>query len=171
MGEPLDTGDEMGSGRGEEAAIGDAVADLTARAMPHPWSASQIRESLSSPRACLMCEEGAAGDLIGFVLGRRVDRDVVEVDLVAVDPDHRRRGIGRRVLAEMVAAEQTDGVREFRLELAADNVAALGLYTSVGFVVVGQRARYYPDGEDALLLTLTAEGAAGRDGHDERRGP
>ena len=157
------------TGRGEEDAIAASVASLAADAMDHPWSAAQIREALASPSACLMCHEDDSGALAGFVLGRRVDRDVVEVDLVAVAPGKRRTGIGRALLEELIAAERNGGVAEFRLELAASNAAALALYSAVGFVVVGRRARYYPDGEDALLLTWTAEDAVGSAGRDERR--
>jgi ribosomal-protein-alanine N-acetyltransferase len=42
-----------------------------------------------------------------------------------------------------------------QLELAATNAPALALYQGLGFVVVGRRSRYYPDGEDALLLSRT----------------
>ena len=170
MGEPLESSDRQAEGRGEETAIAEAVAALAARAMPHPWSASQVRETLASPRSCLVCQESERGDLVGFVLGRRVDSDVVEIDLVAVDPSARRRGVGRRLLKEMIAAERSDGVESFRHELAAGNAAALALYVAVGFVVVGRRARYYPDGEDALLLTLAAEDAVDGAGRGERRG-
>ena len=39
-------------------------------------------------------------------------------------------------------------------DLRASNGAARGLYEASGFVVVGRRPRYYPGGEDALLMTL-----------------
>jgi len=155
--------------RWEKDSIVASVAALAARAMDRPWTTGQIHDALASPSACLMCHDDASGALAGFVLGRRVDRDVVEVDLVAVAPERRRAGIGRALLEELIAAERDGGVTEFRLELAASNAAALALYSAVGFVVVGRRARYYPDGEDALLLTWTAEDAEGGAGRAERR--
>ncbi len=169
MGERLDDGAAERNGRGEEDAIAGAVAALVARSMDHPWSVGQIGEALASPRACLVCQEDRDGGLIGFTLGRRVDRDLVEIDLVAVAPECRRAGVGRTLLEALLAAERGDGVTEFRLELAAGNAAALGLYSAVGFVVVGRRARYYPDGEDALLLSWTAEDAEAGSGRGERR--
>ena len=38
------------------------------------------------------------------------------------------------------------------LEVRAGNVAAQQLYGAAGFMQDGRRPRYYPDGEDALLL-------------------
>ena len=170
VGERLDTVAGERTRRGEEAALVEAIAGLVDRAMDHPWSADQVRDALASPRACLVCDEDEQARLRGVVLGRRVDRAVVEIDLVAVDPDHRRAGIGRGMLEALMAVEREGGVAEFRLELAASNAAAFALYGSVGFVVVGRRARYYPDGDDALLLTWTAEDAAESAGASERSG-
>lgn len=38
------------------------------------------------------------------------------------------------------------------LEVKASNQGALSLYSKLGFDEVGRRHRYYPNGEDALLL-------------------
>ncbi len=38
------------------------------------------------------------------------------------------------------------------LEAALRNVAARGLYDAMGFAFIGQRRRYYAEGEDALVL-------------------
>ena len=157
----------MSEMRGENASVSEAIHRLATRAMDHPWTASQIASALASEFACLMLHSAAGAseaadaklDLTGFVLGRRVAVDLVEIDLVAVDPDHRRQGIGRDLLEELIASEAAVGVREFNLELASQNAAALALYSSAGFVVVGRRSRYYPDGDDALLLTRTLEEA------------
>jgi ribosomal protein S18 acetylase RimI-like enzyme len=91
------------------------------------------------------------------VLARWTDEDLIEIDIVAVHPGHRRRGIARRLLASLMGEARRCGLREARLELATDNEEALSLYTGLGFVVVGRRARYYPDGSDALLLSWNAE--------------
>jgi len=155
---------------GEKESVIEGVCALIGRAMAHPWSAESVRSALDSDRACLVWEEDEAARVIGCVVGRRVAVDLVEVDLVAVDPEWRREGRGRRLLRELIAVEREGGVREFRLELSADNVGARALYEGVGFVVVGRRARYYPDGEDALLLTWTVRDGTGAEGSDHRRG-
>ena len=91
--------------------------------------------------------------VIGFVLSRRI-LDLLEIDLVGVDPMSRRGGVAARLLARLIEAERVAGLVEARLELSASNSAASALYAGLGFVVVGRRPRYYPDGSDALLLTL-----------------
>ena len=157
----------MGSGRethfgegvpeGDRGALQAALADLTARAMPHPWTGDQLGAALADPRVRLRLRAGEVGpDPIACVLGRAVASDLVEIDLVAVDPAHRRRGVGRALLEAFLAEAAAAGARECRLELARDNAAAFALYVGVGFVVVGRRERYYPDGADALLLSWRA---------------
>ena len=122
--------------------------------MPHPWSEAQVASALASETACLAVEAEPDSDrLVALVLGRQLAHDLVEIDLVAVASESRRQGRGRGLLEGFLTSQQARGIREFTLELAASNTAAMALYSSVGFVVVGRRARYYPDGDDALLLT------------------
>jgi ribosomal-protein-alanine N-acetyltransferase len=92
--------------------------------------------------------------VVAFILARAV-ADEAEVLTLAVDPPHRRSGIGR-VLVEAVALNAAAaGARSLFLEVASDNDAALGLYRAAGFSPVGQRPAYYRRGAgavDALVL-------------------
>jgi ribosomal-protein-alanine N-acetyltransferase len=104
------------------------------------------------PEARVRMAEGGDGAPLGFVLARWIV-DLLEIDLVEVRTEHRRRGIARSLLDELIEDETGAGIAQARLELAASNDPALGLYTGLGFMVVGRRTRYYPDGDDALLLS------------------
>jgi len=150
------------SGEGEKDPLLTGVTDLVASAMDHPWSFSQISDALSADNSILVTrksgqDSGENEPLEGLVLGRRLDFDLTEIDLVAVDPERRRLGIGGEVLTQFLSGEVAEGVVEVRLEMSSENVPARALYESKGFVVVGRRARYYPDGADALLFTWRAQ--------------
>jgi [ribosomal protein S18]-alanine N-acetyltransferase len=81
--------------------------------------------------------------------------DEMHILNLAVHPEHRRRGIARRLLAEGLAQARTLGAELAWLEVRTSNLAAQALYKSFAFKVVGRRPRYYEDTqEDALLLTL-----------------
>ena len=59
------------------------------------------------------------------------------------------RGIGRRMMTELL--EDADSVTY--LEVRTDNPTAIALYTSLGFVTVGLRKRYYrASGADAFTM-------------------
>jgi ribosomal-protein-alanine N-acetyltransferase len=70
---------------------------------------------------------------------------------LAVDPEARRRGVGRRLLEASVRDLAAQGVKTLYLEVRASNVAAQALYDDQGWTRQGVRKGYYLDGEDAVL--------------------
>ncbi len=81
--------------------------------------------------------------------------DEAHVATLAVNPDYRSRGIGRRLMATALLDAYQKGARKSLLEARQSNQYALHLYYGFGFEMVGIRPGYYPDNhEDALLLTL-----------------
>lgn len=72
---------------------------------------------------------------------------------LAVHPQHRRRGLARRLLETAMARARDLGAQVAWLEVRPSNHPALNLYHSLGFKKMGRRPRYYEDTqEDALLL-------------------
>lgn len=111
-------------------------------------------------RRCLVARANR-GDVVGVVAGLR-QLDEVHVLDIAVAAAMRRRGIGQRLLTELIRQERADGADGVTLEVRRSNVAAIALYRRLGFTVEGERPRYYPDGEDALLLWQRAAAAGPR---------
>jgi ribosomal-protein-alanine N-acetyltransferase len=64
----------------------------------------------------------------------------------------RRAGLGAALVAAAMARAAAAGAAAMYLEVASGNGPARALYERAGFVRVGRRARYYPDGGDALVL-------------------
>ncbi len=70
--------------------------------------------------------------------------------------------MARLLLAHAVQAAREAGCLNGYLEVRPGNEAALGLYSQFGFVTAGRRPLYYADtGEDALILSVCLESAAG----------
>jgi ribosomal-protein-alanine N-acetyltransferase len=81
--------------------------------------------------------------------------DEVHIGTIAVHPEHRRLGIGRQLVARVLAICVARGARTAYLEVRRSNLPAQALYLQMGFEIVGVRRRYYHDNnEDALLMTL-----------------
>jgi ribosomal-protein-alanine N-acetyltransferase len=77
-----------------------------------------------------------------------------EIHTIGVDPAYQGRGVGRRMLDELlkIAAESV-----VHLEVRTDNATAIALYRSVGFTEVGVRKRYYRiSGADAYTMRREA---------------
>jgi ribosomal-protein-alanine N-acetyltransferase len=104
----------------------------------------------------LLVARGAPDDpapLLGFLAAQQV-LDELHVLALAAHPGARRRGIGTALLGMALGTARAAGVRVTHLEVRPSNPVAREFYARHGFAVVGCRPRYYPDGEDALLLTL-----------------
>jgi ribosomal-protein-alanine N-acetyltransferase len=72
---------------------------------------------------------------------------------LAVKPELQGAGRGRRLLDGVLSILAGYGVKRVRLEVRPSNERALALYESVGFDRLARHEEYYPDGEDALLMT------------------
>jgi ribosomal-protein-alanine N-acetyltransferase len=82
----------------------------------------------------------------------RVAADEAEILTIGVAPEARRLGVGRGLLAAAMRRAASAGAAAMFLEVASTNTPARALYENAGFVRVGRRARYYPNGGDALVL-------------------
>lgn len=90
--------------------------------------------------------------VLGYA-GLARSRPLADVMTIAVAPDARSRGYGRRLLDWLIEAAGQAGCQALLLEVRADNAAARALYAGAGFEQVSVRRRYYqPDGVDALVL-------------------
>jgi [ribosomal protein S18]-alanine N-acetyltransferase len=95
------------------------------------------------------------GELAGFIVARRVARDV-EILNFAVRPERRRKGIGEALLREAMAWGAAFAAEKAFLEVRVSNLAAIRFYDRKGFEVTGRRPRYYSAPiEDALVLTAS----------------
>ena len=89
--------------------------------------------------------------------------DEAHITSLAVAGEARRRGHGRRLVTGLVALARSLGAEAVTLEVRTSNGAARALYGGCGFEEVGERRRYYTDGEDAVIMTLAlgGDGAGG----------
>ncbi len=125
----------------------EALARIAREALPEAWSEASIRASLARAGACAWIVDPH----VGFVLGWRA-HDEAEILTLAVEKSARGQGIGRALVVALLEQLRSDGALRVSLEVRRSNAAALGLYTSLGFTAARVRARYYRDGEDALVL-------------------
>lgn len=75
----------------------------------------------------------------------------------------RGRGIARALLAAVEQAARGAGLQALRLEVRADNSAAIRLYRDAGYRQFAVRKDYYEDGAAALRLEKPLAVGEGRD--------
>ncbi len=90
------------------------------------------------------------GEMVGFVGGDPHPREGLGwITTIGVKTAFRRLGIGKALLE---ACEKQMTVPTIRLTVRRTNLEAIEMYRNVGYVEVELWRRYYPSGEDALLL-------------------
>lgn len=122
-------------------------------------SARQFRHHLANPSArlrVLLADGRAAGYTL--VLLRRGARQA-RLYSIAVDAAQRGRGFGETLLRDAEKIARRAGRAALRLEVRADNRAALSLYEKAGYRRFGVHRGYYDDGADAVRLEKALAGA------------
>ncbi len=117
------------------------------------WQEAQYRAALQPgavpERVSLVVEEGA---VLGFIVARALGEEW-EIENVVVTNLERGRGLGARLVQELLQQARGRGARSVFLEVRESNEAARRLYAKSGFVPAGRRKGYYADPpEDALLF-------------------
>ena len=135
------------------------VAALDQLSFADPWPQGSFEYELKANNysLCLVAEDPATaegGNIVGaLVIWLIVDE--AHIATIAVHPNYRHRGIGRRLLAEGLLQAAERGALKALLEVRSGNAEALHLYYGFGFKAVGLRPNYYQaEQEDALLLDL-----------------
>ena len=104
-----------------------------------------------------LCEAGSVlmgeidGRTAGFIVARAIGPEW-EIENVAVAPDFRRKGIGRQLVAAVLAHAGQENAAAIYLEVRESNAAARGLYSSFGFVESTRRPAYYRDPPEAAVV-------------------
>jgi [ribosomal protein S18]-alanine N-acetyltransferase len=94
-----------------------------------------------------------------------IDHETIELLDIRIDINYRNMGHGTAFLNKLIhnkANNQFSVYKKIWLEVRASNIAAIKVYTNIGFNIVGRRKNYYPvynnkiisNKEDAILMEL-----------------
>jgi ribosomal-protein-alanine acetyltransferase len=93
-------------------------------------------------------------EIAGFAIARvDIGRNTSFGHILTVDiaPAYRRKGIAQKLLQEIETIFREKGIKECRLEVREDNVAALNLYQKLGYKKVGKLEKYYGEAHGLYL--------------------
>lgn len=127
------------------------VAYLETVCFHDPWSEKSIASELENALSLwLVAVEG--DEVIGYV-GSQTVLGWTDMMNVAVHPDHRRKGVGEKLVLALEDALKAQEGTCLTLEVRASNEPAKSLYEKLGFSEVGRRKNYYRNPkEDALIM-------------------
>ena len=85
-----------------------------------------------------------------------VSFEQAEVFKIAVTPELRGFGFGKKIFFELIQAVKKRGANSITLEVRPSNIPAVKMYESFGLKSVGRRKNYYTNPvEDALVMWNT----------------
>ena len=129
----------------------DGVLEVENKSFSIPWSRHSFEKEMENELAYYViakCGDDVAGyGGIWFIAGEG------HITNIAVHPSSRKKGIGKKILDELISESLKRNVLAMTLEVRVSNEVAIGLYSSYGFKAAGTRPKYYHDnGEDALIM-------------------
>ncbi len=130
----------------------DAVMRIEQDVHAYPWTRGNFTDALISNYVCKVYEDGA--EMLGYVvLMPAVDE--AQLLNISIAAGHQRKGLGRKLMCEIMETARGLNMRRMLLEVRPSNGVALGLYRAAGFREIGLRRGYYPavnKREDAIVM-------------------
>lgn len=140
-----------------------AIYRIEKASFPQPWPYEVFDRFLGEP-GFLVATEGDA--VVGYVVADVVPnhgRAFGHVKDLAVHPERRGEGYGRRLLAHALTRLAEGDATSVKLEVREDNEPAQNLYRDFGFQRLRRVERYYDDGDDAFVMVRALDDWGRRD--------
>lgn len=127
----------------------EVLAKLEQECFPtETWNLDQIKSHHKTQNSLLYFKEGESLKAIGYLIYMENSYEI-EILRIGVVANFRRKGIASQLLGFLEALKKD---REILLEVKSENSSAIELYKKKGFINFAVRKRYYPDGNDAILM-------------------
>ncbi|HYL70597.1 MAG TPA: GNAT family N-acetyltransferase [Candidatus Dormibacteraeota bacterium] len=123
---------------------------LVETGLPPAWDAGRITWHIRHAESVVLVARSTHA-IAGFAIMRYAD-DSAHLNLLAVDPAHRRRGVARRLVEWLEETALTAGTFRIALELRASNEGARAFYGTLGYRELTQVPGYYQGREAAIRM-------------------
>lgn len=133
----------------------DQVCALEEMVFSMPWQRDAFIEMVENKDALyLVVEEKSNPGVVIAACGLRHIVGEGDISNVLVHPNHRKRGIARLMIGELLkAGREKYGIEAYTLEVRKSNEDAIHLYQYHGFVEEGIRKNFYEKPtEDAIIM-------------------
>jgi ribosomal-protein-alanine N-acetyltransferase len=131
--------------------IAEMSRDLIEQDLPWSWTPARVQRSIAG-KECSAVVARRERRIAAFGIMHFGDQ-VAHLNLLAVAADHRRQGLGRRLMDWLALTAIEAGVFRIDLELRTGNAAARVFYQTLGFTALDVVPGYYQGREAALRMT------------------
>ena len=130
-----------------------SIVEIENKTNQMPWSKAQFLSSMEVGHYSVVMHKDC--DILGFAIYSPI---IPESHLlnIAIDPAYQGKGLGDKLLQQIILQNRTIGVKTISLEARVSNLPAINLYEKRGFHKDAIRPDYYSGSpkEDALLMSL-----------------
>jgi len=134
----------------EAASLAQMSRELIETGLAHSWTAARIARQIQHPESVVLTARSAR-EPAGFAV-MQFGEHSAHLNLLAVEPPYRRRGIARALLNWLEESARTAGTFLIALELRATSTAAYAFYSALGYRETGRAPRYYQGVEEAIRM-------------------
>ena len=127
------------------------VAEIERQIFSIPWSEKAFRDSMESDNTIYIVAK--ENDNVAGYAGMYLSFEEGNITNVAVNPLSRRKGIGEKIVRDILNRAYEKGGRDVFLEVRETNSVAIALYEKIGFKEEGIRKNFYDKPrENALIM-------------------
>ena len=116
------------------------VAEIERQIFSIPWSEKAFRDSMESDNTIYIVAK--ENDNVAGYAGMYLSFEEGNITNVAVNPLSRRKGIGEKIVRDILNRAYEKGVRDVFLEVRETNSVAIALYEKIGFKEEGIRKNF-----------------------------
>ncbi|MCG6552227.1 MAG: ribosomal protein S18-alanine N-acetyltransferase [Candidatus Magnetominusculus sp. LBB02] len=129
------------------------IIEIEKLSFTHRWSLNDFTTEVLHPHS--ICRTALIDGIIVGYICVRIMVDEAHVLKLAVHPEFRQRHIGTALVSYITEQALTDFKGKAILEVRESNIAALKVYSSIGFKNLYVRRGYYAyPAEDAVVMAL-----------------
>ena len=130
--------------------LAEMSRDMIEQGLGWSWSPARIRQKILCPNNIVLVAR-AGDEITGFAI-MHVGMEEARLNLLAVSPGHRRKGIGRRLVEWLEETVLVAGVSVIYLEVRVNAGGAQKFYRQLGYRPVQLVRGYYAGREAALRM-------------------
>ena len=143
------------TGKLETETFGLEVFDLDAKEFPQPWTLTQWQE-LDYRHNRLFTLRSPEGELVSFTLfGLTEGDDTAHLYKIVTRQEARGTSATLDFFQAIIKKLSTEGFKSIYLEVEVNNKRAVRFYEKVGLKILRLNRRFYSNGEDALIMSMT----------------
>ena len=136
--------------RGDAVRIAEMSRDIIESGLGWSWTPTRVAREIHEKNSNVIVTL-AGKEVIGFAVMRYLDGEA-RLNLFGVHPDHRRKGVGTRMLKWLEKTALINGNSVVYLEARSGNQEARKFYRAHGYREIQRLPGYYEGRESAIRM-------------------